>query len=178
MKNLLLTLLLSPILVTASEEIFNEMDKETIVTTGIYKLSQSELTALTAWLNDSSNNNEKISREKIKKQVKTELIAENKENKIREEEIVRQEKKRNMGFRKEESERENIQSSIVGEFKGWQGKNIFKLENGQIWKQSERGNFYIPKRNDPKITIKPKSMGSWMLYVDGFGRGVKVKRIK
>jgi len=178
MKILLFTLLLSPVIVLAFEDIFDKMDKETSVTTGIYKLSQSEITALTKWLNSSNKKNEKKSKEKIKQQVKTELIAENKENRKREEEIIRLEKKKNMGFRKEESARENIHSSIVGEFNGWQGKNIFKLENGQIWKQSEKTSFYIPKRSNPKVTLKPKSMGSWMLYVDGFGRGVKVKRIK
>lgn len=148
MKTLFLLFIWLPLVSVASENIFDKMDKQTATTTGIIKLSQQEREALIKWL-DSSNK-----------------------------EIEKKIKKKNMGFRKEMSERENIYSSIVGEFNGWKGKNIFKLENGQIWKQAEASSFFIPKRINPKITIKPKSMGSWMLYVDGFGRGVKVKRIK
>jgi len=148
MKKLLSLLILPSVLAHASENIFDKMDQKTAVSTGIIKLSKQEQMALINWLDSTKK------------------------------EIVKQEKKKNMGFRKEESERENIHSSIIGEFNGWQGRNIFKLENGQVWKQSEKTSFYIPKRNNPKVTLKPKSMGSWMLYVDGFGHGVKVKRIK
>ncbi len=147
-KFILLNLVFIPFFTLASDNIFKDMDKETLQKTGVSKLTKSEMVALTQWLNGS--------REKI----------------------IKEDKKKFMGFRREESERVEIKSSIVGEFNGWKGKNIFKLENGQVWKQAEKTTFYIPKRNNPKITIKPKSMGSWMLYVDGFGRGVKVKRIK
>src|SRR6202044_232769 len=30
-----------------------------------------------------------------------------------------------------------IESSISGEFHGWDGETIFKLDNGQIWQQAE-----------------------------------------
>ncbi|MCF6320102.1 MAG: hypothetical protein L3J83_12650 [Proteobacteria bacterium] len=174
--NILLIIIISPVF--ADSNIFDKMDKETAVTTGIYKLSQSERTALLEWLNDSEKKVEGVSKEQVKQKIRSGIIAENKQNEIIKEEIIRQEKTKNMGFSKEESEREEIHSSIVGEFKGWQGKNIFKLANGQIWKQAEKTSFYIPKRTNPKVTIKPKSLRTWALYVDGFGRGVKVKRIK
>ena len=178
MKKLNIAFLIIASPVFAGNNTFDEMDKETVVSTGIYKLSKAEKEALLEWLNNADKNTKKISREQIKQQVRSEIMAESKHNESVKEEIIRQDKIKNMGFVKEETERENIHSEIVGEFKGWQGKNIFKLTNGQIWKQSEKTSFYIPKRTNPKITIKPKSMGSWMLYVDGFGRGVKVKRIK
>ncbi len=174
--NILLLIIISPVF--AGNNIFDKMDKETAVTTGVYKLSQSERAALLEWLNNSDKKTEEVSRKQIKQQVKSEIIAETKQNKAIKEEIIRQDKIKNMGFSKEESEREEIHSSIIGEFKGWQGKNIFKLANGQIWKQAEKTSFYIPKRSNPKITIKPKSLRTWALYVDGFGRSVKVKRIK
>jgi hypothetical protein len=151
MKNVNLSLLILvfiPFFSQSSDNLFENMDKEELQKTGIEKLSESERIALTQWLNNSK------------------------------EKIIEEDKKDNMGFRKEESGREDINTTIMGEFNGWMGKNIFKLENGQIWKQVEKSTFYIPKRNNPKITIKPKSMDSWMLYVEGYGRGVKVKRIK
>ena len=145
---MLILLFLLPNLSFAKKNIFDVMDEKTAVTTGIYKLSEKEQMALLAWLESSKK------------------------------EIIKQEKRQNMGFKKEESERVAIQSQIIGEFNGWRGKKIFKLANGQVWKQAEKSSFYIPKRLDPNITIKPKSMNSWVLYVDGFGRGVRVKRVK
>jgi hypothetical protein len=148
MKNIALLSLLLPILSFAKEDLFDNMDEKTSVSTGIYKLSEAEKKALLQWLDNS------------------------------EKKVIAEEKKKQMGFRKEESNRVEIHSAIIGEFNGWKGKNIFKLENGQIWKQAEKTSFYIPKRKNPKITIKPKSMGTWVLFVDGFGRSVRVKRIK
>jgi len=148
MKKILFLLLMTACLSVSAKNIFDRMDEKTALSTGVYKLSKQEQNKLLKWLESSKK------------------------------EIVKEEKKKNMGFRQEESDREIIQTSIVGEFNGWQGKNIFHLENGQIWKQAERTKFYIPKRNNPKVTLKPKSMGSWVLYVDGFGRGVRVKRVK
>ena len=148
LKSLSILLILVPISLLASENRFEGMTEEQKKSTGVHKLSVKEQIALSQWLKSSK------------------------------EEIIKEDKRKFMGFKREEAEREEIHSNIDGEFNGWQGKTLFKLENGQIWKQTERTTFYIPKKNRAKITIKPKSMGSWVLYVDGYGRGVKVKRIK
>ncbi len=169
MRNLIILSLILPFSSYALEDVFSKMDKETALSTGIYKLSSSEKKALLNWLAGPK----KEARQKLKQEVRTEI----KKEVIAEE--VKKEKKRFMGFRREESERESIKSTIIGEFNGWKGKNtIFKLENGQVWKQSDNSSFYIPKQTNTAVTIKPKSMGSWQLKVDGFGRGAKVKRIK
>ena len=62
---------------------------------------------------------------------------------------------------------------------GWagNGKTRFKLANGQVWQQVGTGEF-VHHAVNPTVDIKPKSMGSWKLYVEGINRGVKVKRIK
>ena len=148
MKIIILILIISSQTLFAAGTIFDNMDEKTAVTTGVNKLSQQERIELLKWLESS------------KKQ------------------IIKKEKKKNMGFSLENSEREVIQSSIIGEFNGWHGNTVFKLENGQVWKQIERTTFYVPKRTNPDITIKPKLMGSWSLFLDGYSRGVKVKRIK
>ncbi len=70
-----------------------------------------------------------------------------------------------------------VVSRIIGEFSGWDGKTIFKLENGQTWQQTEDKLFYVKEVN-PAITIKPKSFGTWVLKLDDFGHSVRVKRIK
>ena len=74
-------------------------------------------------------------------------------------------------------DRSEIRSNIDGDFNGWNGKTRFKLTNGQVWQQIGAGDFAHYAAN-PGVVIKPKSLGSWKLYVDGFNRGIKVKRIK
>lgn len=81
-----------------------------------------------------------------------------------------------MGLR-EAPERVVIESRIVGEFNGWSGRTRFKLENGQVWQQVGAGSYY-GRADSPAVRIEPKSFGSWKLYVEGIGRGVKVKRVK
>ena len=176
--NILLLIIIIPSIVNA--DVFDKMDKETAVTTGIYKLSPSERTALLAWLENSDKKAEEASRVQIKQQVRSEIIAEIKENEAVKEEIIRKDKVKNMGFtQKDTGGRQEIQSSIVNISKNNQGKKTYTLENGQQWKQIDTSSLFIPKsKTNVAVTIKPKSMGSWSLYIDGYSRNVKVRRIK
>lgn len=81
------------------------------------------------------------------------------------------------GLRPKEATRSTIEARIDGEFTGWSGRTRFKLDNGMIWQQVGEGR-QLGKSDSPKVTIEPKSLGSWKLYVEGIGRSVKVKRIK
>ncbi|MEL6210134.1 MAG: hypothetical protein AAFR44_08120, partial [Pseudomonadota bacterium] len=64
-----------------------------------------------------------------------------------------------------------------GEFTGWSGGTLFKLDNGQVWKQSQSGRVYFVK-DRPKITIQRGAFGSYRLSVEGLNRTVRVKRVK
>ncbi len=70
-----------------------------------------------------------------------------------------------------------IESRYVGEFTGWTGKTVFKLENGQVWQQAESGRMSW-KASNPMITIKRGFMGSYQLAVEGVNKKVRVKRIE
>ena len=61
---------------------------------------------------------------------------------------------------------------------GWRGKTIFTLDNGQKWQQAESGARDTGKFTNPKVKIKPTIMGSWLMYVDGCGCSLRVKRIE
>ena len=80
-------------------------------------------------------------------------------------------------FYPDSSDREEIESNIVGDFEGWRGNTRVTLENGQVWQQSESGQ-RVSRMSSPKVTIKPLSFGSWIMYVDGCGCDVRVRRIK
>ncbi|MBT8145028.1 MAG: hypothetical protein KJO55_10025, partial [Gammaproteobacteria bacterium] len=46
-----------------------------------------------------------------------------------------------------------ITSRYDGEFTGWTGKTLFRLENGQVWRQSESGRFRA-NLDRPMVTIE------------------------
>ncbi len=69
-----------------------------------------------------------------------------------------------------------IESRVVGDFRGWTGNTIFRLENGQIWKQAGPGYFQVNMEN-PKVTIKKLLIG-YVLKVHGYAKEVFVRRVK
>ncbi|HSX61373.1 MAG TPA: hypothetical protein VLF18_14320 [Tahibacter sp.] len=81
-------------------------------------------------------------------------------------------------FYPEEKERETIEANIQGRLDGWLGKTTFKLDNGQVWQQAESGMRTDLGLNSPAVRIKPMLLGSWLMYVDGCGCSLRVRRIK
>ena len=70
-----------------------------------------------------------------------------------------------------------IESRIDGDYNGWEGETIYKLINGQIWKQSSYTYRYKYKYS-PKVIIF-KSGSGYKMKVDGDdGDAVAVIRLK
>jgi len=69
-----------------------------------------------------------------------------------------------------------IESRIEGDFEGWDGETIFKLDNGQIWQQVMIG-FTFTYKFRPKVTIF-KTHGTYKMKVDGVSGTIFVKRLK
>jgi hypothetical protein len=69
-----------------------------------------------------------------------------------------------------------IESYIDGEFTGWEGETIFKLDNGQIWQQSSYA-YHYHYAYHPKVTIARTRAGYKML-VEGVDESVYVVRLK
>ncbi len=81
-----------------------------------------------------------------------------------------------MTFYTDDADRSIVTSRIVGTFGGWSGKTSVTLENGQKWQQVEsttRG----ARLTAPEVTIKPMSMGSWLMMVKNCNCSVRVKRV-
>jgi len=68
-----------------------------------------------------------------------------------------------------------IESHIAGEFHGWTGDTVFRLTNGQVWKQAGPGYFQTDLKR-PRVVIKKLLIG-YVLKVDGYGKEVFVRRI-
>ncbi len=71
---------------------------------------------------------------------------------------------------------DEIESRIVGTFRGWRGNTVFNLENGQTWRQSEAGEFFV-RIEDPVVRIRRGAFGSYLLSVEGYGSTVRVRRM-
>lgn len=82
-------------------------------------------------------------------------------------------------FGQEESREssDRIESRIMGDFYGWTGNTVFKLKNGQVWKQAGPGYFRIHLEN-PEVVIKKLLIG-YVLVIKGYeSKEVFVRRVR
>lgn len=71
---------------------------------------------------------------------------------------------------------DRIESRITGDFYGWTGNTVFKLENGQVWQQAGPGYFRIHLKS-PKVVVKKLLIG-YVLLVEGYSKEVFVRRVQ
>ena len=69
-------------------------------------------------------------------------------------------------------------SRIVGDYDGWSGNTVFRLENGQEWVQAEAGRWRHRGPPNPEVTIRRRAFGSYRLQVEGSNKTIRVKRRK
>ena len=69
-----------------------------------------------------------------------------------------------------------VKAHIEGEFNGWQGSTVFKLDNGQIWQQDSRAYGYAYKFQPAVIIFA--SGASYDMQVEGVASQIRVRRIK
>jgi len=67
-----------------------------------------------------------------------------------------------------------VESQIDGEFKGWDGKSVYRLTNGQVWGQSEY-KYEYKYAYRPEVLIYSANSGYKML-VDGTEASVRKVR--
>lgn len=69
-----------------------------------------------------------------------------------------------------------LTAKVLGDFTGWDGHTIFKLDNGQVWRQSTTGTYRF-KAKDPEVTIEKGFLG-YKLRLKETKRSIAVRRIK
>ncbi|MFP5368383.1 MAG: hypothetical protein ACLGIS_16395 [Actinomycetes bacterium] len=73
---------------------------------------------------------------------------------------------------------EVFETRLKGRFKGWSGKTMFTLEDGQRWQQVNSGEYSpVDEEDSPRIKIYPGSLGSYWLEVEGHRQRVRVKPV-
>jgi hypothetical protein len=70
-----------------------------------------------------------------------------------------------------------IESSIVGDFKGWTPNEKVRLENGQVWQIADGSSGYIGSRT-PKVKIRHGLLGAYFLEFEGINRSPRVRRVQ
>lgn len=142
--------------VSTQRPLQQEMSPEEFKAAGLDKLSAEELARLNAWLD------RKIG-------VETTRATAEAQRKVREDA---------RGFFNFGS-LEPIDSSLVGEFRGFQKGRNYTLANGQEWEQIEEASLAGVRKTNPKVKITPSRVGNaWYLAIDGYNTRAKVRRIK
>jgi hypothetical protein len=67
-----------------------------------------------------------------------------------------------------------VESRIAGEFRGWEVRTIFTLENGQRWQVTGGESYVTPPVPGPAVKITPGLMGSFWMTITGVRPRVKV----
>ena len=70
-----------------------------------------------------------------------------------------------------------LEARLVGDFKGWTGKTVFKLDNGQVWRQRSAST-YRHKGADTRVRFEQNWMGGWEMEVLSTGKSVLVKKLR
>lgn len=73
---------------------------------------------------------------------------------------------------------EPIRTRIAGKFQGWDGRTVFRLENGQVWQQTDKDSRYFPAQENPEVVLLPGGMFGWKLELAAEGLGCRVRRVQ
>ena len=142
---------------TAIEPLRDAMSDGEFKAAGLDKLTAEELARLNAWLARSAPSEAAI--EKAREEGRQEVV------------------KKHKGFF-DFGDGEPIKSRLVGEFKGFDAKRQYTLENGEVWQQTDATTLYGVRGTNLPVTIRPGALGAWWMRVEGSGVQAKVKRIK
>lgn len=71
-----------------------------------------------------------------------------------------------------------VVSRIEGEFSGWDGNTVFRLENGQVWRQRLDGRYFYRGGPRPEVRISRNWLGFYRLTLIEADRSIGVSRVR
>lgn len=156
------------------------MGEERFLASGLDKLSSEELAVLSGAVADMLGRQEESVRQLVKEEVREEVRSEVEEElqipKGDDRFGIESVKNRVQDIFKRDTP-EVIESRILGEFNGWGGKTRFRLENGQVWQQTQADTFVV-RVKDPVVRIRRGTFGGYLLKIQGYNSSVRVERIE
>ena len=74
---------------------------------------------------------------------------------------------------REQTADDPFEASVTGGFNGWSGKTVFKLDNGEVWRQ-RNDKVYRYLGDDPRVSFRRGLLGLWRMTVLSTGVSVAV----
>lgn len=71
-----------------------------------------------------------------------------------------------------------IVAKVVPRFRGWSGRTVFKLDNGQVWQQRMRSSKLRYNGTESEVLVRKNMLGGYVLEHLETGRAVPVKRVE
>jgi len=83
------------------------------------------------------------------------------------------------GMPRQAPSREPVNAQLVGAFDGFSQGRSYRLDNGQVWRQTDAATLPGVQLDSPRVRIGPSLMGSaWYLQVEGYTTRAKVERVE
>jgi hypothetical protein len=146
--------------------------------TGLHKLSQEELMALEAWFREHAG--ELDSTAESAPVAGATAISVPASGNAAGEAAAAARAEENFGFpepRLKENEPVELHAEVLPPFRGWNGKTVFRLDNGQVWKQRSSGH-HTYTGDDRRVVISKNAMGFYEMRLLAADRSIGVKRVK
>lgn len=70
-----------------------------------------------------------------------------------------------------------LEARIVPPFSGWSGQTLFRLDNGQVWRQRIKGR-YMFSGDDTRVVITRNLLGFYNMTLVSSGRAVGVEPVR
>ncbi len=158
---------LSPGLLAAETDLRQAMGEETFRASGLHRLSPAELDRLERWLDrDPESRSPAASEAAAVPPVPAPSASSKPPLAIGDDQLAPEAVP--LATR--------IRTRIRGEFEGWSGKTLFRLENGQIWRQRIGGRYRL-RRTEPEVEVFKGRFGYYLKLLET-GRQVGVRRVK
>jgi hypothetical protein len=149
---------------------------------GIDKLNDAERRALSLWLREYVAGSEAlpvqpvVSKQSVTAEPEPEPVEE-----VADSPPTAKPLDENWGFtnpREKKSETERLMyANIEGHFRGWSGKTMFQLDNGQVWRQRVSGRFHYTG-DARQVSIGKNRMGFFEMRLIDVDRKIGVSRVK
>ena len=158
------------------------MTKEERNLSGVDSLTAEQRNFLNNWLQQRYGSDALNTRAETKSSANTmvQLPVQSSEEKVIEAEVERRVAKE-LATRKQSTTAAvtngPFEATLVGDFTGWRGKTVFRLDNGQIWRQRSSSQ-YRHRGSDQRVKFDKNWMGGWEMTVVSSGKSVLVSKVR
>lgn len=79
---------------------------------------------------------------------------------------------------RKEAEPQSIESTIEGNFGGWEPGAQIRLANGQVWRVVDGSSAVLAPMKNPKVRVTRNVFGTLFLEIEGTNNSPKVRRVR